>query len=86
MTDKIYAISLSVKRKDDGICRYKSVVFKGISAGKNSQEAIKKTVDLVMDSINSTARPSAADFTISAQDIKINSCKPFNDFLIGLNN
>ena len=79
MTDKklkTYAVTLTVKLKPDGVCKYKSKTFRGISFAKNQSIAKEQCVQQFMQDGQLPAQR-----VIMRDEIFIKECTLFDDFI-----
>lgn len=70
---KCYAVSVTAKPKPNASGRYKSKSFKGIVFADSPSIAKEKAVEIILNSIKEPV--------LSREEITINSCNLFNDFL-----
>lgn len=70
---KCYALKLTAKPKPEGNVRYKSKSFKGIVFAIGPTEAKEKAIEIVIGSVKEPV--------LTREEVKVNECNPFSDFL-----
>ncbi|OFX62679.1 MAG: hypothetical protein A2066_18775 [Bacteroidetes bacterium GWB2_41_8] len=74
---KLYAITITVKPKPDGISRYSSKTFRGCTMAKTTADAKKIAIEMLLVGFRETKSP-----VVTIDDIIIKDCKCHDDFFI----
>ena len=72
---KMYALTICVKPKPNGICRYSSITFNGISVSDTPSGAKEQSIIQIIESYAHLKSP-----LITREEITVKSCKLYMDF------